>query len=68
MKIKKTIFFLLAFIFSMGYSFGQGGPPPPPDGVIDNPVPIDGELWLGILLALVLGGYIIYIRRTSTQK
>ena len=69
MKIKKLIFFLLASIFSMGYAYAQGDPPPPPptDGG-DIPVPIDEHLWVGIILAILLGVYFIYSRRTSTKK
>ncbi len=68
MKIKKLIFLLLASIFSMGYALAQG--PPPPDGgdVGDIPTPIDEQLWVGIILAILLGVYFIYSRRTSTQK
>lgn len=53
----------------MGYAYAQGDPPPPPptDGG-DIPVPIDEHLWVGIILAILLGVYFIYSRRTSTQK
>jgi hypothetical protein len=71
MKIKKLIFLLLASIFSMGYALAQ---PPPPDGGggpgtgPDVPLPIDEQLWVGIILAILLGVYFICSRRTSIQK
>jgi|UPI0003A0F9D3 hypothetical protein len=68
MKIKKLIFLVLAFIFSAGCALAQGGPPPPPDPVDDITLPIDEQLWVGIILAILLGVYFIYSRRTSSQK
>gem|GEM_PF-1382896 len=70
MKIKKFIFLVLAFILSAGCALAQGGPPSPPsDGDVgDVLVPIDEQLWVGIILAILLGVYFIYTRRTSTQK
>jgi hypothetical protein len=69
MKIKKLIFLVLAFIFSAGCALAQGPPPPPSDGGVgDVLVPIDEQLWVGIILAILLGVYFIYTRRTSTQK
>jgi hypothetical protein len=68
MKIKKLIFLLLAFIFSTGCALAQGPPPPGGGGVDDIPAPIDEQIWIGVFLAITLGVYSIYSRRTSTQK
>jgi hypothetical protein len=74
MKIKKLFLLLLVSIFSMGYVLAQGGPPSPPDGGggpgtgTDVPIPIDEQLCVGIILAILLGVYFIYSKRTSTQK
>jgi hypothetical protein len=68
MKIKKFIFLVLAFIFSAGCALAQGPPPPGGGGVDDIPAPIDEQIWIGVFLAILLGVYFIYSKRTSSQK
>ncbi|PKG43579.1 hypothetical protein [Psychroflexus sp. MES1-P1E] len=76
MKIKKTLFFLLVSFFSVASLMAQpggpgGGPPGLPgeggggDGfsVDDNAAPIDGQIWVGLIGGLAIGGYFLMKKR-----
>ena len=71
MKIQKTLFFLIVSFFSIGPLIAQpgGGPPGLPgsgDGgtnTIDNPAPIDGQIWVGLIGGLAIGGYFLMKKR-----
>jgi len=72
MKTKKTLFFLIVLLFSVGSVIAQpgaGGPPGLPgsgdDGTntIDNPAPIDGQIWVGLIGGLAIGGYFLMKKR-----
>ena len=71
MKIKKTLFFLIVLLFSVGSVIAQpgaGGPPVLPgsgDGtnINDVPAPIDGQIWVGLIGGLAIGGYFLMKKR-----
>jgi len=79
MKIQKTLFFLIVLLFSVGSVIAQttispapgepGGPPGLPgsgDGGIntnDVPAPIDGQIWVGLIGGLAIGGYFLMKKR-----
>ena len=71
MKIKKTLFFLIVSFFSIGPLIAQpgGGPPGLPgsgDGgaqLDDNTAPIDGQIWVGLIGGLAIGGYFLMKKR-----
>ena len=75
MKTKKTLFFLIVLLFSVGSVIAQtispapGGPPGLPgsgDGGIntnDVPAPIDGQIWVGLIGGLAIGGYFLMKKR-----
>ena len=72
MKIKKTLFFLIVLLFSVGSVIAQpgaGGPPGLPgsgvDGaqIDDNTAPIDGQIWVGLIGGLAIGGYFLMKKR-----
>jgi hypothetical protein len=77
MKIQKTLFFLIVLLFSVGSVIAQtispapgepGGPPGLPgsgDGTntIDVPAPIDGQIWVGLIGGLAIGGYFLMKKR-----
>ena len=74
MKIQKTLFFLIVLLFSVGSVIAQtispapGGPPVLPgsgDGTntIDVPAPIDGQIWVGLIGGLAIGGYFLMKKR-----
>jgi len=67
MKIQKTLFFLIVLLFSVGSVIAQ--PPSLPgsgdDGnnAIDVPAPIDGQIWVGLIGGLAIGGYFLMKKR-----
>jgi hypothetical protein len=79
MKIQKTLFFLIVLLFSVGSVIAQttispapgepGGPPVLPgsgDGgnnANDVPAPIDGQIWVGLIGGLAIGGYFLMKKR-----
>jgi len=78
MKIQKTLFFLIVLLFSVGSVIAQtispapgepGGPPGLPgsgDGgtnANDVPAPIDGQIWVGLIGGLAIGGYFLMKKR-----
>jgi hypothetical protein len=75
MKIQKTLFFLIVLLFSVGSVIAQtigpppGGPPGLPgsgdDGTNANdvPAPIDGQIWVGLIGGLAIGGYFLMKKR-----
>ena len=77
MKTKKTLFFLIVLLFSVGSVIAQtispapgepGGPPVLPgsgDGTNTNdvPAPIDGQIWVGLIGGLAIGGYFLMKKR-----
>lgn len=62
MKIIKTVFFTICLIvFNVCSVVAQGGTLPPPNDSEDpDIVPIDGHIVLMLILAIVLGGIMIY--------
>jgi hypothetical protein len=60
MKTKKILFFLFVSLLSIGSISAQPTTPPNPD---DVPVPIDGQIWLGLLGGLAIGGYFFIKKR-----
>ena len=69
MKTKKILFILILSLFSVGSLIAQpgarGDPPMLPGGgtVKDVPAPIDGQIWLGLLGGLAIGGYFFIKKR-----
>jgi hypothetical protein len=71
MKTKKILFFLFVSLFSIGSITAQGfnpfsNPTTPGGGnnnTIDVPAPIDGQIWLGLLGGLAIGGYFFIKKR-----
>jgi len=67
MKIKKTLFFLIVLFFSVGSVIAQPpGLPGSGDGgtnAIDVPAPIDGQIWVGLIGGLAIGGYFLMKKR-----
>jgi hypothetical protein len=73
MKTKKILFFLFVSLFSIGSISAQGGGgfqtlPGSGDGggeLNDNETgaPIDGQIWLGLLGGLAIGGYFFIKKR-----
>jgi hypothetical protein len=74
MKIQKTLFFLIVLLFSVGSVIAQtigpapgepGGPPVlPGSGTVDDvPAPIDGQIWVGLIGGLAIGGYFLMKKR-----
>jgi hypothetical protein len=76
MKTKKILFFLFVLLFSIGSITAQGfnpfsnppgggdsSPTAPGEGVNDVPGPIDGQIWLGLLGGLAIGGYFFIKKR-----
>ncbi|MFV5690552.1 hypothetical protein ACM55K_00855 [Flavobacterium sp. LT1R49] len=67
MKVIK-FFFLTIIVFTLGIFdvLGQGppapAPPPPPPGL-----PIDEDIFIGIIIALLFGIYVIYSFRLKTK-
>jgi hypothetical protein len=75
MKTKKILFILILSLFSVGSLIAQpgarGDPPMLPGGgtVKDVPAPIDGQIWLGLIGGLAIGGYfLIKNKQTITHK
>jgi hypothetical protein len=71
MKTKKTLFFLIVLLFSVGSVIAQ--PPGLPgsggagDGFsVDDTAPIDGQIWLGLIGGLAIGGYFLMKKRAIT--
>ncbi|MFV5694377.1 hypothetical protein ACM55G_02915 [Flavobacterium sp. LB3P122] len=67
MKVfKKGFFTIILFALSIFDVLGQGppppAPPPPPPGL-----PIDEDIFMGIIIALLFGIYIIYSFRLKTK-
>ena len=68
MKIKKTLFFLIVLLFSVGsviaQTIGPGFPSLPGSGTVDDvPAPIDGQIWVGLIGGLAIGGYFLMKKR-----
>ena len=67
MKIKKTLFFLIVLFFSVGSVIAQPpGLPGSGDGgnnANDVPAPIDGQIWVGLIGGLAIGGYFLMKKR-----
>ena len=67
MKIQKTLFFLIVLLFSVGSVIAQPpGLPGSGDGGIntnDVPAPIDGQIWVGLIGGLAIGGYFLMKKR-----
>jgi hypothetical protein len=69
MKTKKILFFLAVLLFSVGSIMAQtpcgpGGGTPGCGGTGDVTVaPIDGQIWLGLLGGLAIGGYFFIKKR-----
>jgi hypothetical protein len=72
MKTKRILFFLFVSLLSIGSISAQGGggpfgggggTPPDPDDVNDPETPIDGQIWLGLLGGLAIGGYFFIKKR-----
>jgi len=69
MKTKKILFILILSLFSVGSLIAQpgaGGNPPmlPGDGTVkDVPAPIDGQIWVGLIVGLAIGGYLLIKRK-----
>ena len=64
MKIKKTLFFLIVLFFSVGSVIAQPpGLPGSGNNTIDVPAPIDGQIWLGLIGGLAIGGYFLMKKR-----
>ena len=68
MKIKKMLFFIVVSFFSVAPLMAgpclPGGPPGPCDGVDDTGAPIDGQIWLGLIGGLAIGGYFLMKKTT----
>ena len=69
MKTKKTVIIIIVFIFGVAKVFAEVPPSPPPNGrgaatanAVPSPpgTPIDGNIYLLIIIATLLGLYIIY--------
>ncbi len=73
MKIKKTFFFLIVSFLFVGSIIAQssdcppgGAPGLPGDsdcGTGDSDVHIDGQIWLGLIGGLAIGGYFLMKKR-----
>jgi hypothetical protein len=62
MKTKKILFFLFVSLLSIG-SISAQITPPNPDDVEESGAPIDGQIWLGLLGGLAIGGYFFIKKR-----
>jgi hypothetical protein len=63
MKTKKILFFLFVSLLSIGSISAQPTTPPNPDDVEESGAPIDGQIWLGLLGGLAIGGYFFIKKR-----
>lgn len=69
MKIKKILFFLVVSLFSVGSIIAQpgGGPggcgTPKCGDFEDIEASIDGQIWLGLIGGLAIGGYFLIKKR-----
>ncbi|GAA0751984.1 hypothetical protein [Psychroflexus lacisalsi] len=69
MRIKKPILSIFFFLLGLATTFAQGGgPPSPPDFEGDIPVPIDDHVWVLIVVAIVVGVFILKFQKTQTSK
>ncbi len=71
MKTKKTLFFFVVLLFSVGFIIAQGLPGSDEGGFNTNdtkvvPAPIDGQIWLGLIGGLAIGGYFLMKKREIT--
>jgi len=70
MKTKKIFFSLIVSLFSVGSIIAQSSfSPGCPSGDCnagDVPAPIDGQIWLGLLGGLAIGGYFLMKKREIT--
>jgi hypothetical protein len=62
MKTKKILFFLFVSLLSIG-SISAQPTPTNPDDVEEPGAPIDGQIWLGLLGGLAIGGYFFIKKR-----
>lgn len=66
MKIKKILFFIVISFLFVGSIIAQpgggGGPPGVPDPK-DVEASIDGQIWLGLIGGLAIGGYFLIKKR-----
>jgi hypothetical protein len=71
MKIKKTLFFLIVSFLFVGSIIAQGNPPGTgfpgtpgeDDNTFDTEAPIDGQIWVGLIGGLAIGGYFLMKKR-----
>jgi hypothetical protein len=63
MKTKKILFFLFVSLLSIGSISAQVFTPTNPDDVTEPETPIDGQIWLGLLGGLAIGGYFFIKKR-----
>jgi hypothetical protein len=72
MKIKKMLSFIIVSFLFVGSIIAQPCPPGSPPGctdgtnTIDTGAPIDGQIWLGLIGGLAIGGY-FFMKKTTIK-
>ena len=68
MKIKKMLSFIIVSFLFVGSIIAQPCPPGSPPGcdpnVDDTGAPIDGQIWVGLIGGLAIGGYFLMKKTT----